>query len=445
MKKLVVSFLVFLTFFQSVFAQSLPVSNMQNAVSGVIQQKMLSRGFASNDPRWVSTLQGAGASIVGAAGAAALVTAAGVTAPAWVTAGAMIGLGALLSAGINLAIDATVNWKSNSDGSVTVVPPPGSATSGITSKTAWTGAYGWSYAIWSSNPMEIIKFVGSQSNSGGAGATFQNCQTISGTRYNCAVYSSTGAAKGGVDAYIGTMSDSDFSKASGCAGIYYGTCQASSLPPSQGAPTTNTPSNQAANVSAADKAKTLDPALIAAIANEAVTQAAAQSGYSGVPNDFYNPITKADVEKWFAGNPANVPKVGDLLAPQPLANSPFSLPSGPPATLQNPLAQTGTSINPASSSPQVNLGSDPGIGAPSLESTPTANSILAPIFNLFPSLRSYVVPSHSSQCPVASFDAFNKHFVMDSHCTLAENIRVPAAAIMSAVWLIISVFIILAA
>jgi len=93
----------------------------------------------------------------------------------------------------------------------------------------------------------------------------------------------------------------------------------------------------------------------------------------------------------------------------------------------------------------VNLGTDPGIGAPTLETTPTAQAILNPVFNLLPSFRNFVVPAHSGACPKPSMTIFNKYMVMDAHCTVLENIRPTLYAVMFFVWLLLGALIVLAA
>jgi hypothetical protein len=109
----------------------------------------------------------------------------------------------------------------------------------------------------------------------------------------------------------------------------------------------------------------------------------------------------------------------------------------------NPNAPTST--NPAASSPQVNLGPDPNIGAPALESTPTAQMILSPLLNLFPTLKNFVVPSHPSECPRPAITLFNKSLVLDCHCALLESVRPTLYAVMTFVWAVVALMIILAA
>jgi hypothetical protein len=78
--------------------------------------------------------------------------------------------------------------------------------------------------------------------------------------------------------------------------------------------------------------------------------------------------------------------------------------------------------NPGSGA-QVNLGPDPGIGSPSLEQTPTAAQILAPILGMLPDLRNYGMPAHTAQCPEPSITLFDSTVTVTAHCQLAEQFR----------------------
>ncbi|MBD2794908.1 hypothetical protein ID857_22295, partial [Xenorhabdus sp. CUL] len=60
---------------------------------------------------------------------------------------------------------------------------------------------------------------------------------------------------------------------------------------------------------------------------------------------------------------------------------------------------------------------------PELEDIPTAKQIIAPLFGLFPFLNHFDIPEKSVQCPVAEFEVFERHIVMDSHCILLEKIQ----------------------
>jgi hypothetical protein len=94
---------------------------------------------------------------------------------------------------------------------------------------------------------------------------------------------------------------------------------------------------------------------------------------------------------------------------------------------------------------EINWGPNPNIAAPVVEATPTAGAILDPIFNLMPSLKTFAVPAHTSECPVASFELFGQGYAMNSHCTLMEQNRDLIAASMMALFSLAAVMIVLKA
>lgn len=79
------------------------------------------------------------------------------------------------------------------------------------------------------------------------------------------------------------------------------------------------------------------------------------------------------------------------------------------------------------------------------EYTPSAVEMLYPLFTLFPELKNYQAPQHSSDCPKPQFNVFGKTITMDSHCVLAEQNRLAIASIMTVVWILVSLFILLSA
>jgi len=189
----------------------------------------------------------------------------------------------------------------------------------------------------------------------------------------------------------------------------------------------------------AELAKPLSDSMLAAAAN-ASWKAMQNSGSSALPWAASDPITPADVAAWRSDNPTMVPTVGDAIAP--------IAPAGATSANVGSAPVTGATAAPAATpgtGQQVNLGSDPNIGAPTLEQTPTAAQILAPILNLMPDLKSFTVPSHSSSCPTATFSAFNRSYTVDSHCSLIESNRTLIEAAMLLLWSIASVLVVLRA
>jgi hypothetical protein len=327
------------------FAQALP-SAVQKSVAGMVQQKMASRGFASNDPRWGATLQASGAGIVGAAAAAAVVTVAAITAPAWVTAAATVALGSLFAVGINLAIDGTVQWFMNSDGTVTVGTPPPAGTQ---------------TTIQINGDRTMNTIVGNSINK-----PFTVIQQTAPYYYTQTWYSTTAYVNPGAGTY-------KLSQNYTFSGTYYyvwATNSVQSTTPcpvnftlngtqcvSNGAALPMTATQAVNQLSAADLAKPVNPDVVGQIADSAWKKAAAQPGYQGYPYDAANPITTADATAYQVANPTVWPKVADIVSPQPApaggtAADPFILPNSaaapvtPPAgSGTTPPAQTGTTFD----------------------------------------------------------------------------------------------------
>jgi hypothetical protein len=213
-------------------------------------------------------------------------------------------------------------------------------------------------------------------------------------------------------------------------------------------------------LSATEVAKPADASTIATLANNLWQQAASQPGYQGLPYSPTDPVTTEDASAVQQTDPASWPRNSDLVSPvAPAAGQPVVVnPAYDPVTNPNPgtdpnTSPTGTQNVNVVNTPNVNVanqvkiewGADPGVASPSLESTPTAQAILLPVLNLMPSLRSFVVPGHASECPKPNFNVFNKAIVMDTHCTLLEGVRPTLYAVMAFAWLMLGALIVLRA
>lgn len=409
------------------------------AMAAITIQKAAGRGFVAGDPRTAATMTAV--STVLTTAAAGVAASAGL--PLWAGLGLSIGAGIA----INLAVDGVSKWLFGSDGKVTN-PDSGQTTAPMSGHFGWTGANGFYGAIWSSSPQEIVNFEAIYST--GPGGYVGDCQTIeSGTRFNCIQYTASGTWTGGVDAYYREMSAANYSEMSSqapCPGVWkangYG-CQGSTLPSAPAAP--KNPVDAVADIPETEMTKPVNPKILADAINDAWSRAAAAPGFQGLPYSVADPVTEADVNTWRAANPTSYPTVGNALSPavDPTTSAvPYA-----PAAGTSAGTTTGTNTAPAGTV-QVNLGTDPAIGFPTLEMPPTALEILNPITSLFggqSGLKSFVVPDHSAECPKPSIELFNKHLVLDGHCTLLETVRPTLYAVMAFVWAMIAVLIILAA
>lgn len=325
MKKFLLNWLIALMVMPGLlYAQALPISSTQNAITALIKGKASKRGFAANDPRYAVTLQQAGTVIVGSAAAAAVVTAAGVTAPAWLTAAVVMGLGSLFSMGISLAVDQVGDWMFNADGSISRRPNPGGAADANTAyvpkdaamRASCTNVMAWNHCNNGSGALEIPVCL----------ATGQANPTNSCRQSGENPTPATSIAE--------AMQRSGFVQAPG------------PFAPAE------SPSVAIATLTEQQKSAPVNPEVLAAVANQAWKLAAEKPGYEGLPHDPSDPITTAEVNAYRQNNPAAYPTVGDVVTPQPAqqgAESPFALPEG--GTVTNP-------DNPPSGENGGNDGSD---------------------------------------------------------------------------------------
>jgi len=423
-------------------------------MSGSIQQKIAKRGFAANDPRFGATLDLVSGGLAGVAGTtAAAVVAGAITAPAWATVAIAAGVGTVVTFGVGLAINGIYDWLFSPDPNdlTPITTHQNQATSSGSGLVAG-GPY-WQTSILSisgGDAMSAIQTAVSLNWPADATSNYEigTCTTTANpTKTSCLI---TRVAKSNGYKQLAFAAIAANYYASGAPGtcqpgFVYKTSSCIAVPLTT-VPDAKVTAQQAIDaLTPAELAKPLNPSIVATLADKAWKDAAAQPGYDGIPYVATDPITAAEVDAWRQANPASWPTVQDFVNPQPAANSPWRLPASPTATTQNPSAPTATGTNPAASSPLQNLGPDPGIGAPGLETTPTALQILKPLLDLFPDLRTFVVPSHQATCPKPTFAVFGTQVVMESHCTISEEQRTALAAVMAAVWALTAVIIVLRA
>ncbi|AMM14995.1 hypothetical protein AX768_13715 [Burkholderia sp. PAMC 28687] len=206
--------------------------------------------------------------------------------------------------------------------------------------------------------------------------------------------------------------------------------------------------------------QTLDPSTLAALTNQTWQQAASQPGYQGLPYSATQPISFADVQPWVAQNPTLAPNVSDLFRPATdpgvtqVTISPTVQPGSAGVTdpASSPSTGAGNNVNVVNT-PNVNvvnkvsvdLGADPGVQAPTLESAPTISMILSPLLNLFPDLKGWSVPTHGSACPEPSFTAFGRSFTLSAQCDLAESHRTGIYTAFAAMFTLAALLVVLRA
>jgi hypothetical protein len=435
--------------------------NVTRAVSGVLLVASRSAGLLASDPRVINTLVRASYAIAAGAAVAGGITVGAVTAPAWASVAISLAVYNAIPSIIKLGGN-IVNWLFRTDGKIDV---SSDTTTGTSTSTMTLGGFYYRAQYYIKLGASIIYsyIYGSDGEAIARQALANNQQVVNqvfgtSTPVDPAA-KCTGTAPNTITCGADTAAVPYSSGApSNCPpGNYYlqsGVCtlftfQVAALSPQ----TAVTPQVAIGAIPASELGKPLNPAIIAGLANSAWQRAASQAGYDGIPYPVSNPITAAQVQDWYNANPAIAPRIGDFTAPNPVtatATVPWALPSNPTATAPTTTATAATvanvgTINPAAANPITNLGVDPVTPAPTLESTPTAQMILAPILSMLPNLRTFNVASHTATCPKPTVSLVGKTITMDAHCTVIDSIKPTLQTAMLFVWSAIALFIILAA
>lgn len=439
------------------------------AINQLIGKRLAKYGFAANDPRFKATSDGVSGGLTVLGGVAL----AGGTAVSWPALLTAAGISGLLVGGVSLAQNSDYKWTWGSNGSVTVtgsVPgtafvPPSINTGTPLVKDAESFPFsvngGTAYASTAMGALGGMAAVGGVSMQPGTSYCQFTRSANDRDHYSCGYQVPPGGAGTGVVFKLYGQP----APGGSVSGYFWG-----DVPNSPGytlAPVTHESVKVAEKAIPAvlrDSLITVDA--LAAVANTAWKAALPSVQSGGVPWPASDPITPAEVQEWMSTNPSSVPNVGDFASPANWSSGSGSIglggggmPSGGgggtpvPTNPTNPGTQPGTDpwiepetppVTPGQGT-EINWGPNPNIGAPNLESTPTAKSILDPVFDLMPSLKSFTAPSHQSVCPTGSFSAFGKQYLISSHCNMFEENRSVIAGSMALVFAIASLVIVLRA
>ena len=423
--------------------------NMNSAISGITQQALQNRGYVANDPRTYATLQGMSSTASSVAGSvaatvagAALVTAAGITAPAWGSILLVATVSSVVGLAVQLGIQGLINWYFRSDKKLDI----SSGSSPI--PTCSLGGVSHWYATYGSPPITIYGCDGlalamqAYTNKFGSSAGTPVTCVDSVTVFGC------NSTAGGANSFR-VMTAPPLT----CpAGSYLnGTqCVLYSYPPQPliSSATSQTLQQAVNTIPQTELNKPLNPQLVASLANTLWQQAASQPGYAGFPYPASNPISTAEAQTWQQANPAAWPTVGNFVAPVPTNTTPssYALPSNPTQPFTTPTTNPNPAVtNPASSNTLQNLGPDPATPAPTLEPTPTAQSIIQPILNLLPDLKNYHPSITSGQCPRPTLNLFGSTQTLESHCKVFEDNKLVIRSAMILAFTMAALFIVLSA
>jgi hypothetical protein len=423
--------------------------NMNRALSGVTQDALKSRGYVSNDPRTYATLQSMSSSATSFAGSTAAtvvgaVLLAGVTSPAWGTIAAIAAFSSLVGFAVTLGLNGLVDWYYRSDGTIDT------SSQAQPYSNCFLGSTGIGYQYWDASINGVTAFACDGMNlalqalkSRFPLAQGQPTQTTCGnavTVIYCTNANGTGYAYLRTGPIFRTCGPGTYLAGNECLPYTY-------TPPSVvPAATAQTLQQAVTALPDSEKVKPLNPQLVASTANTLWQHAATQPGYAGIPYPASNPISTAEATAWQQANPTAWPTVGDYVTPRPatVPNS-WALPINPTSPVLQPATQPNTSaINPSTQT-LSNLGPDPVTPSPTLEPTPTAPQILAPILNMLPSLRSFNATGQTGTCPKPTVELLGKTILLDAHCTVIDPIKPTMQTVMLFAWAVIALFIILSA
>lgn len=159
----------------------------------------------------------------------------------------------------------------------------------------------------------------------------------------------------------------------------------------------------------------VDTVTLTKMVNELMLKASSQPDYQGIPFSTSDLLTKSELEsilnKEFAGQSLTL---ADLL------ESTIDEITDKPQLVILP-DNMGSATEPDGTDTDDKNEEYPDNSPPDL-TPPTAEQIISPLNNVFPFLKEFDLTERQAQCPVAEFDVFEKHYVIDSHCGLFEKI-----------------------
>lgn len=419
-----------------------------NAVGSIIQSKLGKWGFAANDPRISATAAGVGSAATTIAVGIATGTVATVGWPALLVAA---GVTAVVGGAISLATDLGMKWLFNSDGTVTAQVPAGTITPSQGTQAGDTYFWGSTFngkLVTGGTIQDVLRAIAMYSDCGQYSCSYAGLTWVdTPVTYTTSSSMPSGSTCTVKHTYTGggyftngsnTWPRSATGYGAACVPAGQSTPDYNAAPPAAPTPTPKPLAEAIADLPDSETAKPASDELLAAAAN-VLWKNMTPGQSNGVPWSASDPITPADVAQWRSANPSVVPTVGDMIAP-------IASPSTTTVPMSYPIPTYNNGPSPTTGTGQeINWGDDPNVGAPVLAPTPTAQTILNPLLNLMPDLRSFVVPSHTGTCPKPSFNALGNMYVFESQCDLIESHRAIIEAAMLLVWTITSVLIVLRA
>ncbi|WP_340676165.1 hypothetical protein [Paraperlucidibaca sp.] len=321
----------------------------------------------------------------------------------------VLATGAAIGYAASVGEESLTNWLLKEDGTVDVEgnPLPIDSSDGMTVGSSYWSASDYVNSMQGGDGFAVARqaYYNYMARGGNTNPQAPNCQQNNDTQIQCANIVAVFKPSGSLNM---------------CGqGFYFANeqCKPYSYPAPSSVPAQSDLTAQQAvdSLPTSDLSRNLSPAYVAAVANIMWSRAAMEPGYDGVPYSNSKQITSNDVKAWMDANPNYTPTVADFTSPAPSSSSTaYTLPGT--ATSSAPQA-----INPNATSTPLNLGPDPAIDAPTLQSTPTAEAILSPALDLMPDLKNLVLPETTAECPKPILYVFDTEIEFSAHCILLED------------------------
>lgn len=458
--------LVFVGFFPwlKAFAAAAPVysppaSKVGGAVGQAVVQNLIRRGFAANDPRIYSTARSIGLRSVSLASATSsstwLTTAARVT--PWVLGG--------------VAVYQGVTWWFDTQGKA-YLAKPGTTTSDTVysngvSKNVTVYYLSNQAGVLAGSLQEAYSYLtynGRQSYPDASYGVPSITQTTANTwsvQYNYSIPSiNLNNRSANVTGYSQLYTGNVVCSTGTVLVSGEGTCASAKMSegPYASAPVVGYPLDTAyTNLPLDAKNAAMSPDLAAELANRYWQDASAQPGFDGYPFPVSNPITQSDAGDLKNTHPEAWPATKDLTETVPSApgSNPVSVPVSYPAT---PVPSTtvgtttGTVTNPDGSKSTTSSTTtiDWGTFTPPDLDTPGIESILDPLFSMWPTWSNFSFPAHQSVCPTPSYKlpdtVMNGYTVQFGQmCDWIESVRPVLQASFVFLWAIVIFYIVIGA
>lgn len=437
-----------------------PVSKVGGAIGQSVAENLIRRGMAADDPRLASTVRAISARaaplVADTAGATWLTAAARMT--PWVVGG--------------VAVYQGVTWWFDTQGKAYLAKPGTTTSDTVFSNGISKGATVYYLSnqagVYAGSLQEAYSYLTAGGRASWPDASY-GVPTITQTntntwsvQYNYSIPSinlnnRSASVIGYSVVYTGTIICPNGSV------LLTGTGACSSAKLSEGpyanAPIVGYPLDTAyANLPAEAKPAAMTPDLAAELANRHWQDAANQPGYSGYPFPASNPVTPADAGKLKTAYPQAWPANSDLVQPIPTASgsnpvtTPILYPPSPssPSTTVGTTTGTTTNADGTKSTTTSTTTIDWGQFTPPDLDTPTIESILDPLFSMWPSWQHFAFPQHASVCPTPSFTlpasvmgGYTLNFTQ--LCEWTEMVRPTMQACFAVAWAILIVFIVMGA